>query len=40
MVDILLLSGNLLLLRVKVDIKLFESLLVTDELCLKLFLSL
>ena len=40
MVDILRAHGNLLLLRVKVDVKLLESLLVAGELRLKLLLCL
>ena len=40
MVNILRAHGNLLLLRVKVDVKLLESLLVTGELRLELLLCL
>ena len=40
MVEILLAHCNLLLLRIEVDIKLFESLLVASELCLELLLGL
>ena len=40
MVNILRTHSNLLLLRIEVDIKLLESLLVAGELCLELLLSL
>ena len=40
MVKVLLAHCNLLLLRIEVDIKLFESLLVASELCLELLLCL
>lgn len=40
MVDVLLLHGNILLLGVKIDIKLFKSLLVICELGFKFLLIL